>query len=60
MLTPVLDSWLLLLHVLGLGLLQDGDIRIGVFPEGEEIFVFCQLPNAGGPFFETYALLEGV
>jgi hypothetical protein len=29
------------------------DIRIGVFPEGEEIFVFCQRPNAGGLFFET-------
>jgi hypothetical protein len=39
--------------VLGLGLFQDGDIRIGVFPAGEEIFVFCQRPNAGGLFFET-------
>jgi hypothetical protein len=24
---------------LGLGLLQDGDIRVGVFPEGEEVLI---------------------
>ena len=30
---------LLKLGVLGLGLLQDGDVRVGVFPEGEEVFV---------------------
>ena len=27
------------LRVLGLGLLQDGDFGVGVFPKGEEIFV---------------------
>ena len=43
----------LLLRLLGLGLLQMAIIRIGAFPEGEEIFVFCQCPNAGGLFFET-------
>ena len=26
-------------RVLGLGLLQDGDVGLGVFPEGEEILV---------------------
>jgi hypothetical protein len=30
---------LLQLHVLRLGFFQDGDVRIGVFPEGEEILV---------------------
>jgi hypothetical protein len=30
---------LLHLSVLHLGLLQDGNVRVGVFPEGEEIFV---------------------
>jgi hypothetical protein len=27
------------LGVLGLGLFQDGDVGVGVFPEGEEVFV---------------------
>jgi hypothetical protein len=31
--------WLLQLRVLCSGLLQDGDVGVGVFPEGEEIFV---------------------
>ena len=36
------------LRVLGLGLLQDdGNIRIGVFPEGEEIFVFLPSHERG-------------
>jgi hypothetical protein len=26
---------------LGLGLLQDGDVGVGVFPEGEEVLVGC-------------------
>jgi hypothetical protein len=30
---------LLQLRVLGLGLLQDGDVGIGVFPEGHGVFV---------------------
>jgi hypothetical protein len=30
---------LLQLRVLGLGLPQDGDVGVGVFPKGEEIFV---------------------
>ena len=30
---------LLQLRVLGLGLLQDGDVGVGVFPEGEEILI---------------------
>jgi len=36
------------LRVPGLGLLQDGNVGVGVFPEGEEIFVGeperCRLP----------------
>src|ERR1700693_5165325 len=39
---------LLQLRVLGLGLLQDGDAGVGVFPEGEEIFVGGERPDAGG------------
>ena len=31
------------LRVHGLGLLQDVDVGIGVFPEGEEVFVGCLL-----------------
>jgi len=30
---------LLQLRVLGFGLLQDGNVGVGVFPEGEEVFV---------------------
>src|ERR1039458_8275582 len=37
---------LLQLRVLGLGLLQDGDVGVGVFPEGEEILV-CSLRFGG-------------
>jgi hypothetical protein len=29
------------LRVLGFGLLQNGDVGIGVFPEGEEVFIGC-------------------
>ena len=35
---PTLDGFLQL-RVLGFGLLQDGDVGVGVFPEGKEIFV---------------------
>jgi len=35
------------LRVLRLGFLQDGDVGVGVFPEGEEIFVGGERPNAG-------------
>jgi hypothetical protein len=41
-------SALLELRVLGLGLLQDGDVGVGVFPECEEIFVGGERPDAGG------------
>ncbi len=39
---------LLQLRVLRLGFLQDGDVGVGVFPEGEEIFVGGERPDAGG------------
>src|SRR5712692_4178685 len=39
---------LLQLRVLRLGLLQDGDVGVGVFPEGEEIFVGGERPDASG------------
>ena len=39
---------LLQLRVLGFGLLQDGDVGVGVFPEGEEVLVGCERPDAGG------------
>ena len=38
---------LLQLRVLGFGLLQDGDVGVGVFPEGEEIFVGSECSDAG-------------
>jgi len=39
---------LLQLRVLGFGLLKDGDVGVGVFPEGEEVFVGGERPDAGG------------
>src|SRR5271155_1026595 len=39
---------LLQLRVLCLGLLQDGDVGVGVFPERKEIFVGGERPDAGG------------
>src|ERR1700684_3815249 len=39
---------LLQLRVLRFGLLQDGDVGVGVFPEGEEVFVGCEGANARG------------
>src|SRR5205807_6502689 len=38
---------LLQLRVLRLGLLQDGDGGVGVFPESEEVFVGSERPHAG-------------
>ena len=43
-----ITSLLLQLRVLRLGLLQDGDVGVGVFPEGEEIFIGGHCPDAGG------------
>jgi hypothetical protein len=34
--------------VLGFGLLQDGNVRVGVFPEREEVFVSGERPDASG------------
>jgi hypothetical protein len=42
------QSLLLQLRVLGFGLLQDGDVGVGVFPEREEIFIGGERPDAGG------------
>jgi hypothetical protein len=39
---------LLQLRVLGFGLLQNGDVGIGIFPAGEEIFRGGERPDAGG------------
>jgi hypothetical protein len=39
---------LLQLRVLRLGLLQDGDVRVSVFPEREEISICGERPDAGG------------
>jgi hypothetical protein len=39
---------LLQLRVLGLRFFQDGDVGVGVFPEGEEIFVGGEGSDAGG------------
>jgi hypothetical protein len=48
-----LVSWdrrrhLLQLRVLGFGLLVDGNVGVGDFPEGEEILVGGERPDAGG------------
>ena len=48
---PVVGGWptpLLQLRVLCLGLLQDGNVGVSVFPEGEEIFVGSKRTSAGG------------
>src|ERR1035441_9322004 len=39
---------LLQLRVLRFGFLQDRDVGVGVFPEGEEILVGSERPSAGG------------
>jgi hypothetical protein len=38
---------LLQLGVFGLGFFQDGDVRVGVFPEREDIFVGGERPHSG-------------
>ena len=49
-----MDFSLLQLRVLGLGVFVDGNVRVGVLPEGEEIFICGQCTNARrigvGPF----------
>jgi hypothetical protein len=39
---------LLQIRVFCLGLLQDGNVGVVVFPEGQEIFVGGERPNASG------------
>src|ERR1035441_4449428 len=34
-------------RVLGFGFLQDGDVGVGIFPEGEKIFVTSEGASAG-------------
>lgn len=53
---------LLQLHVLGFGFLQDGDVRIGVVPEGEEVFVGGERSNAGsiGICAQRSSRLQGI
>jgi len=41
------------LCVLSFGLLQNGDVAIGVFPEVEEVFVGGECPDAGGICIST-------
>src|SRR6202041_3458960 len=41
------------LRVLSVGLLQDWDIRVSVFPEREEIFVGGECPDASGIGFRS-------
>jgi hypothetical protein len=36
------------LRVFCFGLFQDGGVEIGIFPEGEEIFLGSERPDAGG------------
>ena len=55
---------LLQLRVLRFGLLQDGDVGVGVFPEREEILVGGERSDAGGVGVRTLSLrgsrLQGV
>jgi hypothetical protein len=39
---------LLQLPVFRFGVLQDGDVGVGVFPEREEVFISGERPDAGG------------
>jgi hypothetical protein len=43
-----LPKILLQLRVLRFGFFQDGDVRVGVFPEREEFFVGVERPDASG------------
>jgi hypothetical protein len=38
---------LLQFRVLGFGLLQDGDVGVGIFPQDQEVFVGGERPSAG-------------
>jgi hypothetical protein len=54
---PLSELFLLLqLRVFQFGLLQDGDVGIGVFPEGEEVFVGGEGPDVGGIGIRTLCL----
>jgi hypothetical protein len=44
--TPALSE--MQLRVLGFGLLQNGDVGVGVFPESEKVFVGGKCTNTGG------------
>ena len=46
------------LRVLHLGLLQDGDVGVGVFPEGEEV-LSMPLSYCGKPTFRTSSAKRG-
>jgi hypothetical protein len=46
------------LRVLRLGLLQEGDVGVGVFPEREESFVRGDRPHAGGVGMRPTRLLQ--
>jgi hypothetical protein len=49
------------LRILRLGLFQDRDVRIGVFPKGEEAFVSVERPKAGGIGIRVRAFrLQGI
>jgi len=37
---------LLQLRVLGFGFFQEGDVRVGVFPESEEFLISCECPDS--------------
>src|SRR5258708_36946423 len=45
---PTQELGLLQLRVLRFGFFQDEDVGVGVFPEGEELFVGGERPDAGG------------
>ena len=43
-------------RVLGFGLLQDWNVEVGVFPEGEEVFVSTKRSDAGSPIRRSRCL----
>jgi hypothetical protein len=47
------------LRVLSLGLLQDGDVRIGVFPECEKVILFANVVNGADIGMVTWLLNDG-
>ena len=52
--------------VLGIGLLQDGDVGVGIFPESQEIFVGGESADTGRigsapcEFFDCMALARAI